>query len=166
MALKRSQLAGIGAVVLSAATATWSLYAPIETYDSSAENSSKNTAVDSSPENLSGSIFDLLSSQQLSASLRPDVSPPVVKPEVVDKDQLVKPPAPIPPLKTRLTLIGTVIESDRSHAVLNGPSNETMVVFLGDQLPSPNGDVILKQVDMDSVTLQKQNQTEVLRIDR
>jgi len=98
--------------------------------------------------------------------LRPDLRPPP-KPKPRTKPTVtVKPvPKPTPPLRINLTLIGTVIDPERSHAVLRTPQGVTLVVRANEELPQPNTGVKLESVTKDSATFTKGTQRAVIRME-
>ena len=141
-------------IFLAITTSVWAIYAPISVEDGPSDISSKRQPKGEQPGLQS--VFTMLTSQQLARPLRPNIEPPIIK---QDK------PAPkaisrhATPLKTRLTLIGTVIQPTQKHAVLKGAGNESLVVFEGKELPTPNAGVILSVVGKDSVTLKARGST-------
>ena len=100
-------------------------------------------------------------------SLRPDLTPPP-KPVPAEKKKKPVPLRPVPtksppPLRVSFTLIGTVIESDNSHAVLKNRQGVVLVVRPGEQLPSPDDNLKLQTVSRDSATVSNGTQTAVIR---
>ena len=141
----------IGILTLTvAATATaWAVYAPVDFELGELNGLNPSEKLETGDIDLQ-SIFAVLDSDQLARPLRPNIEPPIVKqdkqaPKVIGR--------PTPSLKTRLTLIGTVIQPTQKHAVFKGAINQSLVVFEGKELPSPNAGVILSVVGKDSVTL-------------
>ncbi len=98
--------------------------------------------------------------------LRPDLRPPP-KPKLPARPTVtVKPVAkPTPPLRINLTLIGTVIEPERSHAVLRTPQGVTLVIRPAEELPPPNTGVKLESVTRNSATLTNGPQRAVIEIE-
>lgn len=114
------------------------------------------------------SVLQQFSEKLFTNSLRPDLRPPpppkpkaVVQPKKVAKPPVPR-PAPLPPLRINLTLIGTVIENENSHAVLKNPAGVVLVLRIGDHLPAPDDAVFIQAIDVDSATFAKGKQTAVI----
>ena len=161
----RNTLCGGFACILATAVTGWAIYTPIEFAEGGDKQpSTKRSDVQKEDVNAD-SVFLTCTTQQLSLTLRPAIKP-VVTP-TKKKARPVKAVVPAaPPLRTNLALIGTVIQPERKHAVLQAPRNKNIVVFEGDELPKPNGGVRLKTVNQDSVTLSRGSQVETLKLPR
>jgi type II secretory pathway component PulC len=106
-----------------------------------------------------------LSDAELNMALRhPLTDPPPPKPRPVAPRVVA--PAPQPPPKLQLTLVGTIIESGKSLAIIADSQGAFDVKGVGESLELSPAGVSVQRIDSEQVELQYQGKTSTVKLDR
>jgi len=163
---------GLTAIPVAAAIAiaAWTMMVPISSGDSPNSEDLLQTIRDTETQTQlaseTTSPLHRFATDSRSGPLRPDLRPPPPpekKSPAVVRATPVK-PVPKPPLRVNFTLVGTVIDADRSHAVLKSQRGIVMVVRVGESLTAPHADLTLTDVAVDSVTVSNGRQQAVIEV--
>jgi hypothetical protein len=124
-------------------TVYWQLQ-PVEWADTHSAGVASLSRTPQLPEIPTATALAELAEQRLRAPLYDPPPAPEPVPE---------PPKPDPPPRVDLRLVGTIIEKDRSRAVLAAPDGRTEIRGAGEKVTSAPGQVIVADVSADRVVL-------------
>ena len=160
-------------VLFAGAVVAWSTTAAISAQQYSGAEEIADAVVevrDSRSNAPADSALQSFSDDSFARSLRPKLRPPPPpKPKIVEKPK-TRPKSPAvraaPPLRVNVTLIGTVIQEQDSHAVLKNQAGVVLVLRVGDNLPAPDDTIVVKAIQADSVVVGRKTQTAVIKVQK
>ena len=107
------------------------------------------------------SEFATVWNRRLSAPLYDPPPRPVAPKPIVETPKPVRPKPKKP--RSQLRVMGTMVEPDRSLAILSDSDGEIHVCAVGESLETPEGEVSIESIDVDRVTVSENGRSHELR---